>query len=252
MKRSECRAKFALAPLLLIRVQFKTVYLWEEKMSDIEMLTTAIKTGDAQKVTEILDQQPDLTNQLTEGGASPLLLAIYYGNQAIAKLIVDRGHVLSIHEAAAFGDLMRVRELVEVEPELANRVGSDGHLPLGLACFFLHKDIVEYLLEKGANVNDASQNNQRVTPQHAASASRSVSIVKMLLEHGADPNARQNGGSTALHSAAQNGQVEMIQLLLDHGAQTDVRTEGGQTPFDLAQQNNHTDAADLLKPARKS
>jgi ankyrin repeat protein len=213
----------------------------------MEMLTTAIKTGDAQKVTEILDQQPDLTNQLSEGGASPLLLAIYYGHQAIAKLIVDRGHVLSIHEAAALGDLVRVRELVEAESELANRVASDGHLPLGLACFFLHEEIVEYLLEKGANVNAASQNNQRVAPLHAASASRSVSIVRTLLEHGADPNARQNGGSTALHSAAQNGQVEMIQLLLRHSAQANARTEEGETPLDLAQRNNFTEAITLLK-----
>jgi uncharacterized protein len=216
-------------------------------MSDIEMLTTAIKTGNAQKVTEILDQQPDLLNQLTEGGASPLLMAIYYGNEVIAKLIVDRGHVLSIHEAAAFGDLMRVRELVEAESELANQVGADGHLPLGLACFFLHEDIVEYLLEKGANVNDASQNNQRVTPLHAASASRSVSIVRTLLEHGADPNARQNGGFTALHSAAQNGQVEMIRLLLAQEAQADVRNEDGETPLDIAQKNNFTEAVTLLK-----
>jgi uncharacterized protein len=220
-------------------------------MSQMEHLTEAIKAGDANNVSEILDREPGMTNLLTASGASPLLLAIYYGHQKIARLIVDRGHPLSIHEAAAYGDLGRVRELVEADPELVHRFSPDGYQPLGLSCFFLNNEIAEYLLGKGADVNIASQNNQRVTPLHAAAASQSVTIVRMLLQHGADPNSRQNGGFTPLHSAAQNGQIEMIQLLLEHGAQPELKAENGKTPFDMALENDHLESARLLDPAAK-
>jgi uncharacterized protein len=220
-------------------------------MSQMELLTESIKAGDADRVSEILDREPDLTNLMTAGGASPLLLALYYGHRNIAHLMVDRGHVLSIHEAAAYGDLVRVRALIEAEPELTDRVSPDGHLPLGLACFFLNAEVVNYLVEKGTDVNAASQNSQRVTPLHAAAASQSVSIARSLLEHGADANARQNSGFTALHSAAQNGQLQMIQLLLEHGGQPALKADNGKTPFDVALENGQLEAAQFLSPAEK-
>jgi uncharacterized protein len=217
-------------------------------MTRMEALTAAIMSGDAQSAAEILEVEPGISSLVTAGGATPLLLALYYGNRDIAQLIIRRGHELSVHEAAAFGDLTRVRELVEAEPELVNRTSADGHWPLGLACFFVQPQIVDYLLEKGADVNAASQNNQRVTPLHAAASSRSVSIAGMLLENGADVNARQNGGFTPLHAAAQNGQVALIKLLLEYSALLDVKADNGQTPFDHARQNDHAEAANLLKP----
>jgi uncharacterized protein len=217
-------------------------------MTRMEALTAAIMSGDAQSTAEILEAEPGLNSLVTSGGATPLLLALYYGNRDIAQLIIRRGHELSLHEAAAYGDLTRVRELVEAQPELVNRTSADGHWPLGLACFFIHPPIVDYLIEKGADVNAASQNNQRVTPLHAAAASRSVSIASTLLENGADVNTRQNGGFTPLHAAAQNGQVALIKLLLEYGAQPDVKADNGQTPFDQARQNDHAEAANLLKP----
>jgi uncharacterized protein len=222
---------------------------WRIHMTQIKSLIEAIQSGNAKLAEEILQQEPGITNQRSEGGASPMLLAIYHGKLDIAQLIVQSGHTLSIREAAAYGDLERVRELVEAEPELTNRVGSDGHLPLALSCFFLNIEIAKYLLGKGADVNAASQNNQRVTPLHAAAASQSVAITQMLLQHGADANARQNGGFTPLHSAAQNGQIDLIKLLLEHGAQPDVKADDGKTPLDLAEEYNHSEAANLIKSA---
>ena len=67
-----------------------------------------------------------------------------------------------------------------------------------------------------------SRNPMQNTPLHAAAAGRSKDAVRALLEHGADVNARQEGGWTALHAASQNGDVEMVRLLIAGGADVQI------------------------------
>jgi ankyrin repeat protein len=55
----------------------------------------------------------------------------------------------------------------------------------------------------------------------------------LLLDHGADPNTRGDGGFTAMHTAAQNGDAELERLLLDRGADPAAATDDGRTPEDL-------------------
>ena len=74
----------------------------------------------------------------------------------------------------------------------------------------------QYLINAGARVNSPSQNGMKVTPLHSAAAGRHTVIVKLLLEHDADPNALQEGGFTPLHAAAQNGNVQTTHILLFH------------------------------------
>ena len=62
-------------------------------------------------------------------------------------------------------------------------------------------------------------------------------IVALLLEHGADVNARSKDGGTALHAAAFLGRVETVKLLLDKGADTTLRHKMGGTAIDGAKLN---------------
>ena len=59
-------------------------------------------------------------------------------------------------------------------------------------------------------------------------------IVKLLLEAGADVEARDRWGQTALHWAAKRSQANEVKLLLEAGADAEARTTAGQTPRDLA------------------
>jgi len=215
-------------------------------MVDADSLFEAIQKGDPDAVRALLEIDPSLASVKTEQGTSAVLLAIYYGKPGIARLLSEAGLPLTIFEAAALGRLDRVQELVTENPALKNAYAPDGFQPLGLAAFFGHKAIVDYLLEQGADVNSASRNGQKVMPLHSAVAAQHVAITEALIRHGADVNAVQGEDFTPLHEAAQNGQIEMIRLLLDHGARVDVRDTSGRTPRDLAQEGGYSEAVDLL------
>jgi uncharacterized protein len=212
-------------------------------MMETTTFLQAVQSGDIDQVRELLQRHPALIQQ-TKGphGESLLLLALYHGQLEIVDLLRLNGPELNIHEAAATGDLDRVQQLVEAQPESVNAVSADGFMPLGLACFFHHPEIARYLVEKGADVDAPSRNAQRVRPIHSAVAARNTGLVMLLLEKGADINAQQAGGFTALHAAAHHGDEPMIKLLLEHMADINALTHDGKTPMELAIKNGH-DAA---------
>src|SRR2546428_13451408 len=103
-------------------------------------LFTAIKTGDLTAVERLFQQDPSLVESRDEKGLSPILAALYHGRREIAAAILRRRPTLTVFEAAAVGELGRVRELVGREASLANATSSDGFSPLGLAAFFKHRE----------------------------------------------------------------------------------------------------------------
>jgi ankyrin repeat protein len=118
----------------------------------------------------------------------------------------------------------RLRELLDEDPSLANALADDGFQPLGLASFFGHADSARLLVELGAEVNSASRNAMKVMPLHSAAAAQDpvvrYEIAKLLLEAGADPNARQQDEYTPLMAADQHGDERLRELLVEHGATT--------------------------------
>src|SRR5256714_7305765 len=146
---------------------------------------------------------------------SDVLQALYRGDREEAERLAT-GRELDVFEAAALGRTERVRELLDDDATRANAFGDDGFHSLGLACFFGHVDTARLLLERGADVNMLSRNEHIQTAAiHAAAASNEegtdettrYELVKLVLEHGADPNLPQGGGDTgfrAIDAARQN------------------------------------------------
>jgi uncharacterized protein len=155
---------------------------------------------------------------------SDLLQALYRGNRAAVDELLAADPRLDVFEAAAVGRTDRLSELIEEDPSRANAFGDDGFHPLGLACFFGHLEAARLLLDRGADVNALSTNEHVQTAAvHAAAAADGdeatrYELVKLALEHGADPNLRQGGGIRAIEAARQNGDARVEQLLLEHGA----------------------------------
>ncbi|MDQ2968026.1 MAG: ankyrin repeat domain-containing protein [Actinomycetota bacterium] len=157
---------------------------------------------------------------------SDLLQALYRGDRAGVDKLLGGDPKLDVFEAAAFGRVDRLRELLDEDPTRANEFGDDGFHPLGLACFFGHLEAARLLLDRDADVNALSTNEAVQTAAiHAAAAAAGneatrYELVKLALERGADPNLPQGGGFRAIDAARQNGDARVEQLLLEHVAES--------------------------------
>lgn len=89
-----------------------------------------------------------------------------------------------------------------------------------MACRGLHNDMVDLLLEHGADPNFVDPGNP-LYPLHEAATSSSLSIARKLLDHGASPNFSFPQRCPALFWAFARENVQMIRLLLEHGASFD-------------------------------
>lgn len=182
---------------------------------------------------------------------SPILDALYHGRLDEAERLADDAGSgqLTIHEAAAMGDVARLGQLLDAEPSAANAWAPDGFQPLGLAAFFGRRAAVELLLQRGAEVDSAARNSFKVTALHAALAGPDPSLARLVVDAGADVNARQQGGMTPLHEAAHMGHLDLTRLLLDHGADPKATDDAGKTPADHAREHGHHAVVEVLEQA---
>jgi ankyrin repeat protein len=214
-------------------------------MNDIADL---IKTGKNSILAEKLGENPTLVNAKTEQGLSLLQFAAYYRNREAID-IIKRYKDIDIFEAAMIGDEQTLLKKLQSPPDMVNARSPEGFTPLGLAAYFGQLGIVRLLLQHDADPDIASDNAFRVTPLHSACAVSNHEIVELLLRAGADVNAKQMSGVTPLHSAAHNGQTQLAKLLIDKGADVNAEMDNGQTPLAKAVEKDHHETAQLLRAA---
>ena len=181
-----------------------------------------------------------------ESGLSEIMKALYHGKKDVVNELLASGVDLNIYEAAGTGQTHRLRELIAADPSLVNSYSADGFTPLGLSVFFGHAENVNALLAAGAEVNLPSRETMKVTPLASASAAGQYEIARVLIEHGADVNARATNDFTPLHESAASGKMEFTRLLLEHGADVKARTSDGKTPLDYARAHNRDEIVELL------
>jgi uncharacterized protein len=209
-------------------------------------LFDAIRAGNLDQVSRMIAADKTLLSAKDENGLGTFTAAKYSGRNEIAALLLEKGVELDVFGACIAGAEQRVKALTGTDRELIQSHSHDGWTPLHLACFFNHPAIADALIGSGADVQARSRNPMQNTPLHAATAGRSRDSVRILLEHGADVNAQQEGGWTALHAASQNGDVEMVKLLIASGAHVHTRAANNQNALDLALTKGHQAVVDIL------
>ena len=152
---------------------------------------------------------------------------------------------ISIHDAVEKGNIEAVKQHIAAGTDVNAMGGMSGGTPLTFAAIEGHKEIVELLIAKGADVEVADLLS--ATPLHRAASWGHKEIAELLITKGANVNAEDKWGNTPLHLAAYKGHKENVELLIAAGADVNAKNEDGETPLDDAVRYKQTEIADLLR-----
>jgi ankyrin repeat protein len=150
--------------------------------------------------------------------------------------------------AAARGDLLRVRELLDAGTKDVDAPDRDGTPALHWVVRLGDADLAARLLAAGATVDSADRHG--VTPLQVAIGEGNAGAVRLLLDAGADAGKLDAAGEPPLMLAARVGEPEVARVLLAHGAAVDGREQSfGQTPLMVAVREGHSELARQLLDA---
>ena len=138
----------------------------------------------------------------------------------------------------------QVARFVRREAERRRNAESVRMDPILEASFRGNTPMVRRLLDadpESVRIHLESRDPVGMTPLHKATWGGHPEIVRLLLERGADVNAKDGGGQTAVSLAARWGRADLMNVLLDHGADTSIRDDHGRTLLHYAAQYDHVD-----------
>ena len=220
------------------------------------------------EIVQLLIESGAEVNIKSGDGATPLHSAAFFGRTDVAKLLLENGanpqarnndgatpvDVLYVDwETTAFiGSLVGVdigkEEIAAMKTgrgEIAKLFGVKGTFDdagtssaqnLSAAAFTGDLTAVKQALADGADPNTKDPTSGGTLLSTAALMGH-TKVVALLLEHGANINAKSRDGGTALHAAAFLGRVETVKLLLEKRADTTLRSNMGGTAIDGAKLN---------------
>lgn len=150
-----------------------------------------------------------------------------------------------LHFAAKFSNLEVTDALIRAGADVNARTPK-GATPMHEAAARAGSKMVAFLISKGANPDVLADTdggccalrsqypNEPMSPMMAGATVGHSSVVKALLDGGADPDFKTPLGFTALHYAAAYGNLDSIRALLEAGASPNVVSSTGHTPLSLA------------------
>lgn len=219
-------------------------------------LMSAVFQGQAERVRTYLASGADVNaleplpasirfEEDTELQLPPVLVAVRMGHNDILKVLVENGADLrsrftgfgrsALQYAVAMNNLEGVRCLILAKVDVKAQA-INGFNALHEVAFNGHgrhsKEILQLLLNAGANIEAKSQYG--FTPLHFAAQKGALGVAQGLLDAGASTEALSDTLGTPLHQAAFNGHLEVVQRLLDGGANIHAKDSSGQTALHIA------------------
>ncbi len=219
-------------------------------IKDHPPLLLAAAAGHTKIAELLLERQADI-HAVSDTGDTPLHIAAGKGHQFLVKLLLRKQADVTIKNKFDETPLHRAVE-GNHKPVIDDLLNVDAPVDIYAAIGLGDLDRVRKELEADEELVHATRRN--LTPLHAAAQRGRLEIVALLLEHGADPNAKadNNAGATPLYLAAIGGHLDTVQLLIENEAVVnDVVTIDGITapPLYFAVVGGHAEMVDALLAA---
>ncbi|UVI33309.1 ankyrin repeat domain-containing protein [Paenibacillus spongiae] len=177
-------------------------------------------------------------NAEVEASGNAVYIAMRRGFNEMQQMLYAHGGTVSLTAACDLGRIDLAGEILAVHPQAAN-AGDYGPLAQAASCG--HTSIVQLLLNYKVDLTE------RWYASNYMSYACGNDMVKLLLDHGADPNHANWLGVSYLHLTARKGDTELARLLLNYGADINaVEEEYGTTPLGWAAKYGQRDMVAFL------
>ncbi|MHC4882246.1 MAG: ankyrin repeat domain-containing protein [Planctomycetota bacterium] len=167
-----------------------------------DLFLEALRINDFDTAKDLLEETPDLINARLDSGGSLLHAAVFYDNKRMLDFLINHGANI-------------------------NDKGKNNETPLHSAAIQSRIEIASSLLEDGANIN--ARDELQCTPLHKAAMYSNKAMVDLLISHGAEINAKRDYcDRTPLFYACVNRDedkdaLEVVKTLLMHGANPNAK-----------------------------
>jgi RNA polymerase sigma factor (sigma-70 family) len=240
---------------------------------DAANLHQAVRDGDLKRARTLIRKKPERVRQVDAVGNTPLHWAVWGNHLDMARLLIEHGAPIDARNgdgrtpgvvalfgyhrwryqekpeilrlllengaaytvliAATVGDIDRVRELLKEDPSRANELDPCYRRPLSGAAENGHTEIVRLLLEHGADPNAKEACCQGGLALHRAAWKGDLDIVRLLLDYGAVPEHWIDSSGDALYAAYHNGHKDILHLLYAHGGTMDLQVYAASHRIDI-------------------